>query len=42
MGTVWLKDPSTGELLWYDWCTHADSVRRYGNYDVGRFLWVSD
>ena len=42
MGNVWLNDPLSGDCFWYDWCTHADYVRRYGNFDTGRFLWVTD
>lgn len=41
MGDVYLKCPLSGEILWHDWCSHSDYVNRYGNYDMGRFLWVS-
>lgn len=41
-GNVYLRDPVDDELYWYDCCTHADYVRRYGNYDTGRFIWVKE
>lgn len=40
-GNIYLRDPVDGELYWYDFGTHEDYVRRYGNFDVGRFLWIA-
>lgn len=41
MGDVYVKCPSSGELLWYDWCSHEDYVMRYTQFDVGRFFWAT-
>jgi len=40
-GYVYLRDLVDDGVYWYDFCTHADYVNRYGNFDTGRFLWVS-
>lgn len=42
MGNVYLNCPLSGELLWHDYCSHEGFARRYGNYDKGVFIWVSE
>lgn len=40
MGDVYINCPLSGELLWYDWCSHEEYAKRYGIFDLGRFIWV--
>ena len=39
-GDVYINCPFSGELMWYDHCSHEDYANRYGIFDAGRFLWV--
>jgi hypothetical protein len=41
MGDVFLNCPLSDDVFWFDWCSHEDFAKRYGNYDKGRFFWVS-
>jgi hypothetical protein len=40
-GDVYCNCPLSGEIVWYDWTSYDDFCKRYGNFDQGRFFWVS-
>jgi hypothetical protein len=40
-GDVYCNCPLSGETFWYDWASYEDFCLRYGNFDKGRFYWVS-